>query len=632
MPLAVAFPRDARRRGGGARGRRRARRAGDRARRRHLAERPADRRRASCSTSAGISTGSSRSTPTARTAEVRPGMVLERLNAPAAPARAVLPGRALDRQPLHPRRHGRQQLLRRPLARLRQDGRQRRSPSRRLLADGTGRPLRPPHRRHAAALAGRMLGARRGRARRDRGAVPAGAAPGRRLQPRRAARARRRTSRSCSSARRARSRSRPSSRCGSSPLPAHRAMGVCHFPSFRAALETTRHLVALGPDRGRARRQQRADPRRRHPALPPDAGGDHPRHARLPAPRRVRRREPRDALTGAPRPARRLHGRPRLPRRRRRGDRPGGAARRLGDARGLPQHHDVDARATPSRSASSRTARCRSSTSPTTPRRSPSSSPATAPAAPGTPTPRSAACTCGRSSTCKPAGRTPGDARDRRGGLRAGPPLRGLALRRARRRHLALGVPRAHVRPAPRARLRGGQGRLRPRGPPEPRQDRPARSRWTTPRCSASPPTTAATEPARPGARLVGLGRLRRRRRDVQQQRHLPQARRRRDVPELPRHPRRAAPDPGPRQQPAAGARRPARPGRLHLARHGGGHGALRRLQGLPPRMPDRRRHGADEDRVPAPLPPPPRPAAARAADRLAPPLRPATRRGSAAS
>ncbi|HLS58137.1 MAG TPA: FAD-linked oxidase C-terminal domain-containing protein [Paracoccaceae bacterium] len=30
-------------------------------------------------------------------------------------------------------------------------------------------------------------------------------------------------------------------------LPAHRVMGVCHFPSFRAAMETTRHLVALGP-------------------------------------------------------------------------------------------------------------------------------------------------------------------------------------------------------------------------------------------------------------------------------------------------------------------------------------------------------------------------------------------------
>ncbi|HVL70635.1 MAG TPA: FAD-linked oxidase C-terminal domain-containing protein, partial [Beijerinckiaceae bacterium] len=32
-----------------------------------------------------------------------------------------------------------------------------------------------------------------------------------------------------------------------SPLPKHRVMGVCHFPSFRAAMETTRHLVALGP-------------------------------------------------------------------------------------------------------------------------------------------------------------------------------------------------------------------------------------------------------------------------------------------------------------------------------------------------------------------------------------------------
>ncbi len=32
-----------------------------------------------------------------------------------------------------------------------------------------------------------------------------------------------------------------------SPLPTHRVMGVCHFPSFRSAMETTRHLVALGP-------------------------------------------------------------------------------------------------------------------------------------------------------------------------------------------------------------------------------------------------------------------------------------------------------------------------------------------------------------------------------------------------
>jgi FAD/FMN-containing dehydrogenase/Fe-S oxidoreductase len=32
-----------------------------------------------------------------------------------------------------------------------------------------------------------------------------------------------------------------------SRLPAHRVMGVCHFPDFRSAMETTRHLVALGP-------------------------------------------------------------------------------------------------------------------------------------------------------------------------------------------------------------------------------------------------------------------------------------------------------------------------------------------------------------------------------------------------
>ncbi|WP_142664392.1 FAD-binding and (Fe-S)-binding domain-containing protein [Paracoccus laeviglucosivorans] len=32
-----------------------------------------------------------------------------------------------------------------------------------------------------------------------------------------------------------------------SPLPRHRVMGVCHFPNFRAAMETTQHIVALDP-------------------------------------------------------------------------------------------------------------------------------------------------------------------------------------------------------------------------------------------------------------------------------------------------------------------------------------------------------------------------------------------------
>ena len=106
----------------------------------------------------------------------------------------------------------------------------------------------------------------------------------------------------------------------------------------------------------------------------------------------------------------------------------------------------------------------------------------------------------------------------------------------------------------------------------------------------------------RAGARLVGVARRGRRvpgrRRDVQQQRRVPQARRRRDVPELSRH---------------AATRRDVTRGRantLRLAISGQlGPDALasRRdaetlklcvsCKALPARMPDRRRHGAHEDR-----------------------------------
>ena len=86
------------------------------------------------------------------------------------------------------------------------------------------------------------------------------------------------------------------------------------------------------------------------------------------------------------------------------------------------------------------------------------------------------------------------------------------------------------------------------------------------------------------GARLVGLERpdrsshgggvrtgqrrrpdrwLRQGRRDVQQQRPLPEVRRRHDVPFLPRDARRGASDARPRQHAAAGAVGPARPGAL---------------------------------------------------------------------
>jgi hypothetical protein len=66
---------------------------------------------------------------------------------------------------------------------------------------------------------------------------------------------------------------------------------------------------------------------------------------------------------------------------------------------------------------------------------------------------------------------------------------------------------------------------------------------------------------------------------DVQQQRPLPQVRRRHHVPELPRDARRAAPDARPRQHAAAGRQRPAgtgRPGQRGGAR---GHGPVRVLQ-----------------------------------------------------
>ena len=107
---------------------------------------------------------------------------------------------------------------------------------------------------------------------------------------------------------------------------------------------------------------------------------------------------------------------------------------------------------------------------------------------------------------------------------------------------------------------------------------------------------------ARHRARLVGMGQLRQRRRDVQQQRRLPQIRPRRDVPVLSRHRRRAASDARPRQHAAP---RPVRPARRRRA--GLGRDAPRRW-----RCASRARAAAanarpastwrDEDRVPAPL------------------------------
>ena len=93
---------------------------------------------------------------------------------------------------------------------------------------------------------------------------------------------------------------------------------------------------------------------------------------------------------------------------------------------------------------------------------------------------------------------------------------------------------------------------------------------------------------------------------DVQQQRPLPQVRRRHHVPELPRDARRTAPHARPRQHPAPGAQRadPGAGGQRCAHQRGGarGHGPLRGLQGLQARLPHRRGHGEDEGRVPAAL------------------------------
>ena len=155
-----------------------------------------------------------------------------------------------------------------------------------------------------------------------------------------------------------------------------------------------------------------------------------------------------------------------------------------------------------------------------------------------------------------------GDARDRRGGLRHGARLQGLAFGRARRRHRALGIPRDDVRAAswcaPSRRSRTASiptDRFNPgKIVHAPKFDDRSLFRYG--------PDYRAEE-IDDAARLVGLSRRRRRfpgrGRDVQQQRRLPRARRRRHVPELPRHPRRARRHARARQHAAPRHHRPAR-------------------------------------------------------------------------
>ena len=126
------------------------------------------------------------------------------------------------------------------------------------------------------------------------------------------------------------------------PLPAHRVIGRLPLPELPGGDGDDAAPRGAGADRGGARRQQRARPSaptsrcfagrsRRSPGARPTASCWWSSPARR-ATRSTADLARLDACMAD-------HG---FRRRGRRGDRARGAARRLGDARGLPQHHDVD--------------------------------------------------------------------------------------------------------------------------------------------------------------------------------------------------------------------------------------------------------------------------------------------------
>ena len=212
---------------------------------------------------------------------------------------------------------------------------------------------------------------------------------------------------------------------------------------------------------------------------------------------------------------------------------------------------------------------------------------------------RHAACAAGPQPEAGTRRQT--DARDRRGSLRDGARIQGVAFGRARRRAGALRVSRADVRLAPRARLRGGQGHFRPGRAVQSRQDRPAAedgrphacsaSSRATGRCRSTPRSTGRNGAAFASAAEMcnNNGACRKSDPGVM----CPSYRATGDEQHLTR---------GRANTLAPGAVGPARPRRAGLGRDARDAGAVRLVQGLQARMPDRRRHGAHEDRVPAPL------------------------------
>ena len=138
------------------------------ARRRQLAVRPDGRRGAGRSTTASISTASSRFDRDAMTVDGRAGRRARSAQRVAEAARPLVSGRRQHVGAVHARRHGRQQLLRLALDRLRQHGAQRARASTRCSPTAREARFGPEARDAAAARRGaraRSHGCRRSRVR-----------------------------------------------------------------------------------------------------------------------------------------------------------------------------------------------------------------------------------------------------------------------------------------------------------------------------------------------------------------------------------------------------------------------------------------------------------------------------------
>ena len=403
----------------------------------------------------------------------------------AAAAQAVLSGRPVDREPGHDRRHDRQQQLRLALVALRQHGAQRARHRRAARRRHDGVVRRGPRqfrgrsegddRRCPSATAtwcagcAPCTGARPTRSKRR---FPQAAAPGRRLQHRHRSTMAATTWRASWSAPRAPSPSSTRSSSNLQPIPAHRVLGICHFPSFYSAMAATRRIVELGPSAVELVDRTMIDLSRDIPmfravvdrfvqgepaaVLLTEFAGDDPAD-------NLRRAEGFGELMGDL-------------------GLPGAVVEAIdpafqaavwevraqglnimmsmkGDGKPISFLEDCAVRLEDLADYTERLTRIfeKHGTYGTWYAHA------------------SVGCLHVRPVLNVEAGaRGQEDAGDRRGSLCHGPRIQGLAFGRARRRAGALGIPRGDVRRAPGARLRGGQGRVRPARAVQSRQDRAA--------------------------------------------------------------------------------------------------------------------------------------------------------------